>query len=529
MSEKRKKTVFSIEEKLRAIKRLDAGETAKKIAIEMGVGTSTVSDWKKSREKIEKWCSVQASGSGTKQLKMMKTPVNDKVNEALFLWFTQCRSKGLPVSGPILQEKALQFNKEMGTETEFKASEGWLEKWKNRYGIRKLQISGEKLSADKHAVEEFKTFLHKLLDEEGISGDQLYNCDESGLNFKMLPSCTLASKEEESAPGYKKKKERVTILACSNVTGNHKMKLCLIGKSQKPRAFKNVRDSSSLPVWYRGQKSAWMNSAIFKDWFYQQFVPSVENYADKNNLPKKAILLLDNAPSHPSADELRSGDIKCVFLPPNVTSLCQPMDQGVLETLKRLYRRKLLGVIVAGMDVGKSVSECLKDVDMLDVALWISSAWDEIKTTTLVKSWKKLLDHTAGDECTEQVIATTSHVNETNEEIVHLLRNIPGCNDINSDGVNEWMKEDEVHELTISDIIDLVTTEPAPVEEESEKQTMSHCEAFQAIEQLINYVEQQEEATPADLLLFRRWRDIASKKRVQRAKQATITSFFTKN
>lgn len=155
------------------MKRLQAGESAKKVASEMGVGTSTVSDWKKSREKIEKWCSNQASSSGIKKCKMMKTAVNDKVNEALFLWFTQCRSKGLPVTGPILQEKALQFNKKIGSDPNFKASEGWLEKWKNRYGVRKLHISGEKLSANENAVGEFKTFLHKLLDEEGISGDQL--------------------------------------------------------------------------------------------------------------------------------------------------------------------------------------------------------------------------------------------------------------------------------------------------------------------------------------------------------------------
>ena len=29
--------------------------------------------------------------------------------------------------------------------------------------------------------------------------------------------------------------------------------------------------------------------------------------------------------------------IKCLFLPPNVTSLIQPMDQGVLENIKRRY------------------------------------------------------------------------------------------------------------------------------------------------------------------------------------------------
>lgn len=46
--------MISIEGKLHAIKRIDAGEIAKTIASEMGVGTSTVSDWKKSRKILEK-------------------------------------------------------------------------------------------------------------------------------------------------------------------------------------------------------------------------------------------------------------------------------------------------------------------------------------------------------------------------------------------------------------------------------------------------------------------------------------------
>lgn len=39
MSEKRKKVVVTVEQKLRAINRIDAGESAKKIALELGVGT----------------------------------------------------------------------------------------------------------------------------------------------------------------------------------------------------------------------------------------------------------------------------------------------------------------------------------------------------------------------------------------------------------------------------------------------------------------------------------------------------------
>lgn len=54
----------------------------------------------------------------------------------------------------------------------------------------------------------------------------------------------------------------------------------------------------------------------------------------------KALLILDNCSAHPSDGELKSkdGKVTAQFLPPNVTSLIQPMDQGVLETLKRLCK-----------------------------------------------------------------------------------------------------------------------------------------------------------------------------------------------
>ena len=47
----------------------------------------------------------------------------------------------------------------------------------------------------------------------------------------MLPSKTLASKKEKSLFGYRRSKERVTIHAYNNVTGEHKLKLTLIGLS----------------------------------------------------------------------------------------------------------------------------------------------------------------------------------------------------------------------------------------------------------------------------------------------------------
>lgn len=238
----------------------------------------------------------------------------------------------------------------------------------------------------------FKDKLHKLLDKEGLSGDQIFNCDETGLNYKMLPAKTLAAKTEATAPGYKHSKERVTVLACSNATANMKMKLAMIGKSKNPRAFTDV-SRNALPVKYYSQKNAWMSSDIFKEWFISEFIPQTEKFLKTNNLPRKAVLLLDNATCHPDEDELREGEIKAMFLPPNVTSICQPMDQGTLETMKRNYRRILLSSLIDAMDQGEDMVDKLRHLNLKDIAYYLAESWESVRANTIAKSWNVLKEN----------------------------------------------------------------------------------------------------------------------------------------
>ena len=75
------------------------------------------------------------------------------------------------------------------------------------------------------------------------------------------------------------------------------------------------------------------------------------------------------------------GKITAHYLPPNVTSLIQPMDQGVLEALKRRYKKKILRRLLIGEENGESV-------DMKVVADLIAESWDEIEASTIQKSWR---------------------------------------------------------------------------------------------------------------------------------------------
>ena len=122
---------------------------------------------------------------------------------------------------------------------------------------------------------------------------------------------------------------------CANASGTHRLPLMLINKSQKPRCFKHM-DMNNLPVHYYAQNKSWMDSRLFTEWFHNRFVPSVRIFCRCRGLEEKVLLLLDNAPSHPSSASLQSedGKIKTLFLPPNTTSIIQPIDQGVLDLMK---------------------------------------------------------------------------------------------------------------------------------------------------------------------------------------------------
>ncbi|CAF4516529.1 unnamed protein product, partial [Rotaria sp. Silwood2] len=137
--------------------------------------------------------------------------------------------KNIPISGPLLQEKALQIAEELGVPSgEFKASNGWLEKCRHRHMMEYRQISGESSSVSTTTTEEWKHRLLTIIG--GYNEDDIYNTDETALLFKAIPDRSLVLKKEK-CKGGKHSKERYTVLLCSNCSGTDKLKPLVIGKS----------------------------------------------------------------------------------------------------------------------------------------------------------------------------------------------------------------------------------------------------------------------------------------------------------
>lgn len=532
MAGKRKRLVLGLDQKLEIIKRLRKGETATSLAQIYGVGRTTVNDIKRDAEKIEQHVSMmQRTDGNVKSRKTMKPAKYEQLDNAMYQWFIQARSQGIPLTGPIIMTKAGEMNKKLDADLNFKASVGWLDKFKFRHGIRQLDISGEKLSANGEIIDEFKNLLSSKISDLNLVKEQVYNCDETGLNWKALPRKTLASLTEKTAPGFKMQKDRITVMVCANATGSHRLPLLVIGKSKKPRAFKNIH-LNALPVNYYAQKNAWMDQTIFSEWFHKMFVPEVKTHLAEKQLPQEALLLMDNAPTHPPSDALKSDDGKiiCLFLPANTTPLIQPMDQGIIENMKRRYRKNFIESLLSSDDA-MTVKEFWKNYNIKDAIYNVASAWTDITVSNLKNGWNKIWP-----EKTSAV-----NVNDEETESVSVEEIMKICNNFNSETltkgeIKDWLECDQEDEILNDEEIIANVTATEKIDDDDEdyvsgldqKQTITNSEAELMLTKCIDWFENQEEATGTQILLLRKIRNLATQKARISNKQKKMTDYFVK-
>jgi len=108
--------------------------------------------------------------------------------------------------------------------------------------------------------------------------NDIFNIDETGVFYNLLPDCSLNFKGMKSHGGAKSK-ERLTLVLWCNTTGSEKLKVWIISKYQNPRCFKNV-NKLSLPFEYTHQKNAFVDSTSFRLFLvkFQLWPFSIEMY-----------------------------------------------------------------------------------------------------------------------------------------------------------------------------------------------------------------------------------------------------------
>ena len=137
----------------------------------------------------------------------------------------------------MLLEEALAIDERLGKK-EFKASNGWLEKWKNRHNLTQRDVAGEEGDVNDDTVCSWMERVKELT--LGNAPQDIWNMDVSGAFWKALPEKSLTKKKKRRRGG-KQAKQRVTVAFFVYAAGE-KEPLIVIGKSKTPRCFRKLRD-----------------------------------------------------------------------------------------------------------------------------------------------------------------------------------------------------------------------------------------------------------------------------------------------
>src|SRR6266540_4695449 len=206
----------------------------------------------------ECWLAVDLNShqAGLKREKKVLFPL---IEEALTIWVENALQTGLVLTNDILSTKVLKFAFLL-KEDKFKRSNRWVDSFKKRHNLKQYNIHGEAASALLKNLSTMREDLCQTLKD--YNPKDIFNCDETGLFWKMKPSRTISN---GLVSGTKQSKDRVTILLTCNAIGNEKLPPLFIHKYENPRALKNI-NKKTLPVDYYWNKKSWMQVSIWNEY-----------------------------------------------------------------------------------------------------------------------------------------------------------------------------------------------------------------------------------------------------------------------
>lgn len=429
-----------------------------------------------------------------------KHPEHDQV---MIEWVLRMEGKGY-LTDDLVISQAEKVRDTLSIPIEdLRVSSGWLSRFKKRHNIRSWLRQGESGSLDEQQIEAALPVIREKLSSHQPS--DVYNFDETGLFYKLIPSRALATK---NIPGHKKDKSRITIGVCTNADGTDRLPLLVIGKSKMPRCFKGI-NLTNLGITYFNNTAAWMTALIFREW--------IADWDKKLRVRgRKILLLVDNMSGH-SIDHLCLTHIEVMFLPPNTTSRLQPLDAGIIECFKRRYRKLFLRWRIDKMEKG----EDSKKIDLLQVTRFLIEAYHNIDDSVIRNCWRTTKILPALDQQSTESVTEC----DLTQDIARL-----GLEDAMTDkeyvtisGEEQVIASDEISDIILS----LQQSETPAHVSESEQPAVKYQEAVNGLMCFKTYVEQRDEDCTHEMDMIRKLIRAAECMSLRSKHQSKITDFFS--
>lgn len=360
---------------------------------EHSVSEKLVRDWRKQKDTLEKLPKKKRACRG-KEAKFQE------LEQELVAWIVDQRSQGYTVSMMQIQLQAIRQR----SDSTFKASIGWCQKFMRRHGltIRQRTKLAQKLPADlDDKVTSFHKFILKLRYQYAFELSQIGNMDETPMWFDLPGNHTIDMKGNKTVlvktTGHEKTHFTV-VLGC--MADGTKLKPMVIFKRKTlPKAEKFPAE-----VIVHAHPKGWMDEEGIFLWFNK-----VWDIRPGALFKKKALLVWDQFRAHKTEkvkDKVKSHNTLQAMIPGGLTSLLQPLDVVLNKPFKDRVRQRWMEYISSDQKEFTKGGN-LKRPSLSLVTSWVKSAWNEIPTEMVKKSFLKTgisnkLDGTEDDNLWEE-------------------------------------------------------------------------------------------------------------------------------
>ena len=153
-----------------------------------------------------------------------------------------------------------------------------------------------------------------------------------------------------------------------------------------------MNDTNRNEYTYYHSENAWMTNRIFRQWFLEVYVPIVSSTLQSQGLPNSSICFVDNFSGHGSNMASPDGNHVILYLPPNTTSLIQPLDQEIICCLKRGYESITWEESLRSRtEESPTHFDFLKRIKPSWAVISLGKAWNDMTNQVIQHGWGNLL------------------------------------------------------------------------------------------------------------------------------------------
>ncbi|XP_069698806.1 uncharacterized protein [Periplaneta americana] len=188
---------------------------------------------------------------------------------------------------------------------------------------------------NKVAVSQFFALLAHVIDENKLTGAQIYNCDETGMTVVPKQHSKIIATKGQRQVGVLTSAERgntVTVEICCSAAGNFMPPMLIYPRKRKQQEFEVGLPSGG---WAEVNDSGWMTADLFLKW--------LKKFIAFSNAKKErpVLLLLDGHASHTKSldviDLARNNGVILLCFPPHCSHRLQPLDVAFMRPLSLYY------------------------------------------------------------------------------------------------------------------------------------------------------------------------------------------------